>query len=299
MKLRGPAAAIAVITVVILAAAVTVLHMGGAVILNPKGMVADQERTLLIVATGLSLLVIIPVFIMTLVITWRYRETNTKATYQPNWDRSRTAETIWWLIPTALILALSIITWQSSHSLDPAKALASSTPPITVQVIALDWKWLFIYPDQHVASVNMVQFPEGTPVHFVITSDAPMNSFWIPALGGQIYAMPGMSTQLNLMANTTGDFKGSSANISGVGFASMRFVARSSSQLAFEQWVAAAKASGNALTQASYDQLAKPSSNNAVKVYTLTDRSLYDRTVMKYMMPLPQSSELGSYGSTQ
>jgi cytochrome o ubiquinol oxidase subunit 2 len=175
--------------------------------------------------------------------------------------------------------------WNSSHDLDPYKPLDSAVKPVTIQVVALRWKWLFIYPEQGVASVNYVQFPEDTPVNFVITSDAPMNSFWIPQLGGQVYAMPGMSTKLHLIADHTGDYAGSSANLSGAGFASMKFRARSTSSSDFDEWVRTIKQSDSLLTADNYaNDLAMPSQNNPVEYYMLGDDNLYESALGKSMM---------------
>lgn len=252
-------------------------------VLEPKGPVAHKELNLLLIGLGLSLIVVIPVFGLLFTFAWKYRESNTKAKYSPDLDGSRIAETVWWVVPTVLILIISILTWNSSHQLDPYKPLASKTPQITIQVVALDWKWLFIYPEQHIATVNFVQFPKDTPVNFEVTADAPMNSFWIPQLGGQIYAMPGMATDLHLMASQYGTFNGSSANISGSGFAGMAFKARSSSQADFDRWVRSVKQSGSDLTMRQYDQLAEPSKYNPVTYYAAAQSDLYDRVIMKYM----------------
>ena len=260
-------------------------------ILNPKGEVADKQRNLIVLTSLMSILIVVPVFIMTFYFAWKYREDNKKAKYEPDWDHSAIAETVWWTVPLILILILAGITWQSSHELDPFKPLDSAKQQMTIQVVALDWKWLFIYPDQQIASLNYVQFPEQTPVRFEITSDAPMNSFWIPQLGGQIYAMSGMSTHLNLMADGPGTYRGSSANLSGRGFAGMRFEAESTSQAEFASWVAKARQSSSQLTQSEYDVLALPSENNAPAVFSYVDPRLYDTIVMKYMMPGMTQSE--------
>lgn len=260
-------------------------------ILSPRGPIAYQERRLIIFGLLLSLVVIVPVFSMAALIGWRYRETNTRATYKPDWDHSWIAETVWWGIPALLITILSVVAWNSSHSLDPARPLSGGgAPPLTIQVVALDWKWLFIYPQQHVAAVNTVEFPVGAPVDFQITSDAPMNSFWIPQLGGQIYAMPGMVTQLHLMASAAGSFYGASANISGRGFADMHFTARALSDRGFTQWVAAAKRSPHRLNSLAYQRLARPSVNNLPAVYALEQTSLFDAVVSKYMTPAGANS---------
>jgi cytochrome o ubiquinol oxidase subunit II len=269
------------------------LHGTTIAVLDPKGPIALHERNLIVFAAALSLLVVVPVYTLATVFAWKYREGNTKATYSPELDHSRIAETIWWLIPSALILILSVVAWNSSHQLDPYKPLASTTPPLTIQVVALDWKWLFIYPVQHIATVNFIQFPKGTPLNFELTSDAPMNSFWIPQLGGQIYAMPGMSTQLHLMASEDGSFNGSSANISGVGFSGMTFVAKASSEADFERWVQSAQRSPSNLDQDVYNKLVNPSQNNPVVYYTADDDGLYNTIINKYMLPTGQASGTG------
>jgi cytochrome o ubiquinol oxidase subunit 2 len=183
-----------------------------------------------------------------------------------------------------IVAVLGVIAWQSSNALDPYKPLQSNMPTITIDVVALDWKWLFIYPQQGIASVNLVEFPENTPIHFYLTADAPMNSFWVPQLAGQIMVMPGMTTQLNLAASRTGDFNGFSGNISGEGFAGMAFTARSVSQTEFDQWVAAVQASSTPLTEDSYAALAAPSEYNPVTYYAPVE-DVFDATIMKYMTP--------------
>lgn len=235
----------------------------------------------------LSIIVVVPVFALTIWIVWKYRESNvrTKKKYQPDWDRSWLYESIWWGIPMTIILILSVVAWQSAHHLDPYRQLASDKKPLTIQVVSLDWKWLFIYPEQHVASVNQVAIPINTPVDFKITSDTVMNSFWIPQLGGQIYAMPGMVTQLHLMADKTGNYFGTPANITGKGFSTMTFRARASTAQGFEAWLKQAAASPDILNENAYQALAKPSENNPVVYYSAIDPNLFDNIVMNYMMP--------------
>lgn len=253
-------------------------------VLNPMGEVAMKQKNLLVFTTLLSLVVILPVFAMLIIFSVRYNASSKKkAAYKPNWEGNKAIEAVMWGIPCVIILVLSVITWQSTHDLDPYKKLDSDVKPLNVQVVALQWKWLFIYPDQQVASVNLLQIPKDTPVNFTITADAPMNSFWIPSLGGQVYAMSGMSTQLSLIANKTGDFKGSSANLSGSGFADMNFTARSSSQVEFDAWVATLKNSKNQLDAVSYKELAKPATVDTPLLYVLTQDGLYDTILMKYM----------------
>jgi cytochrome o ubiquinol oxidase subunit 2 len=262
-------------------------------VLTPAGEVGQKERRLIIIATLLCLAVVIPVFILTAYIAWTYRESNQKAKYSPSWDHSPVLEITWWAIPLAIITVLAVITWRSSHELDPFRALSSSQPPLAVQVVALQWKWLFIYPEQDIASVNFVQLPLNRPVNFEITSDAPMNSFWIPKLGGQIYAMSGMSTQLHLTADQIGEYPGSSANISGRGFAGMGFMAKVSSQADFNEWVNSVKQTPDTLSLAQYNQLSQPSENNPVALYAGSTPNLFHDVMMKYMAP---GSALASQG---
>lgn len=252
-------------------------------LLNPKGTIALQQRDLMFIAIGMMLLVVIPVFIMTFVISWKYRASNVKAKYDPEWDHSRAAETLWWAVPFAIIAVLAGITWVTSHSLDPYRPLASDVKPVRIQVVALQWKWLFLYPEQGIATVNHVQFPVNTPVSFQITSDAPMNSFWIPQLGGQIYAMSGMNTSLHLMASDTGTYNGSSANISGEGFAGMKFTATAQTPGEFERWVSTITRKNIPLSSDAYDHLSEPSKNVPPQYYSSYQPDLYDTIIMKYM----------------
>lgn len=261
------------------------LHRTNISLLEPRGPIAEKERNLIIFAALLSLVVVIPVFSMAIFIVWKYRESNTSATYSPDFDHSRIAETIWWVVPGILITILSVVAWNSSHTLDPYRPLSSNVAPVTVQVVALDWKWLFIYPQQNIASVNLLEFPVNTPVSFEITSDAPMNSFWIPQLSGQIYAMPGMSTQLHLAASSRGNFNGFSSNISGIGFSGMTFVARSTSQAQFNAWVRATRRAPHQLSLTAYNGLVKPSQDNPVSYYSSVEHNLYTTIIAKYLLP--------------
>jgi cytochrome o ubiquinol oxidase subunit 2 len=269
-------------------AGVAALHGSSIAVLNPMGIVGLQERSLFLITLGLCALVVVPVFFMLFIFAWKYRadSPNAMVKHAPNWDHDSwwTAEWVWWIVPSAIIFALSLLIWQGAHRLDPFRPLASQNAPITVQVVALDWKWLFIYPAQGIASVNMLEFPANTPIHFEITADAPMNSFWIPSLGGQIMAMPGMSNQLNLMASTEGNFDGVSANLSGAGFSDMSFVAKSVSNADFDAWVQSA-ARAQPLTPAAYTALAKPSSGNPPALYSSPDANLYTSIIMTYTTP--------------
>lgn len=280
----------------LLAASVVYLHgHGNMQVLQTQGHIGNEERRLMYVALLLALVVVVPVFTLLLVFAWRYRESNRKAKYSPELDGNGAAETIWWLIPSVLILILSVITWNSSHNLDPYKPLASSVKPLTIQVVSLDWKWLFIYPDQHIASVNEVRFPEKTPITFQLTSDSVMNSFWIPQLGGQIYTMPGMSTELHFIADKTGRYAGSSANISGSGFSGMTFTAQSISDADFASWTHTIQKTSPPLTNKTYDALSVPSKNNPATFYASVDPHLYDTIMEKYMMPKGSSAMSGMH----
>ncbi len=272
----------------ILILALNLYGMQGAV-LNPKGLIASKEFDLLVVSSVLMLLVVLPVFAMTLVIAWKYRadKDNHKAPYTPDWDYDPVAETIWWGFPCLAIIALAVITWKDCHALDPFKPLDTGQRPLKVQVVALDWKWLFIYPEEKIATLNYLKIPEQTPVHFEITADAPMNSFWIPALGGQIYAMPGMNSQLHLIANETGNFFGASANLSGKGFAGMRFQTYAIPAQAFSEWVQSIQKSAPPLNDTSYSHLVLPSENVPPASFVLENEHLYNQIIMKYMEMQP------------
>lgn len=274
---------VTVVSLLIIGIGAYLLRDANFAVLQPKGSIGESQKSLLVFASLLSLVIVVPVFILTFYIVFKYKASNTKAKYSPNWDHSKKLEAIWWGIPILLIAILSVTAWRTSHSLDPFRPLASDKKPLTIQVVALQWRWLFIYPEQNIATTNLAQFPVDTPVNFVITADAPMNSFWIPQLGGQIYAMSGMSTQLHLMANQPGDYDGVSANISGEGFADMRFTAKASTNQDFDTWVAQTKQQPNRLSKAIYDEMAQPSTDTQVLLYSSVDAGLYDTIVMKYM----------------
>lgn len=256
-------------------------------ILYPKGWVGIQQRNLIAITSLVMLFIVIPVIVLTVYFGWKYREGNDSAKHEPDWDQSHLLEAIWWGIPCVVIIFFAILTWKSSHELDPYKPLSSTEKPLKIQAIALEWKWLFIYPDYNIATVNFIQFPKDQPLLFEITADAPMNSFWIPDLGGQIYAMPGMRTELNLIANHEGDFRGLSANLSGSGFAGMTFTAKASTEQEFQQWIRSIAQSANtSLDKTVYDQLVLPSSYNPVAYYTVRTSGLFDQIIMKYMTPM-------------
>lgn len=251
-------------------------------VLEPKGLIATQQRDLIIFATILMLLIVVPVFILTFFIVWRYRESNTKAVYRPKFVSNTLLETVWWGFPLIIILVLSVVIWKSSHDLDPVKPLVSTRTPLEVKVVALQWKWLFIYPEQNIATVNYLNIPVDTPINLTLTADAPMNSFWVPQLGGQIYAMSGMSTKLHLNATSTGSYAGSSANLSGEGFAGMRFKVNALKQQDYNAWLSSTKAVPTDLSNQAYDKLALPSTATPITTYGSYQPDLYDTIVMKY-----------------
>lgn len=252
-------------------------------VLHPKGSIGLQQRDLIVVCTLLMCIVVIPVFIMMFFFSWKYREGKKGSKYSPEWSHNTLVECIWWGVPFAIIVVLAVITWRSTHELNPFKPIVNGNKPLVIQAVALDWKWLFIYPEQGIATVNYIQFPKETPLNFEISADAPMNSFWIPQLGGQIYAMPGMRTKLHLIANEEGTFRGSSSNISGVGFAGMTFKAVSSTEEDFNSWVDEVRESPNELTREEYDHLVLPSEYVPVIYYSEVEENLFDQIVMKFM----------------
>lgn len=251
-------------------------------VLNPRGVISAQQKDLIVFTSFLGLAVIIPVYILLFLFAWKYRETNTKATYKPNEDGHRLLEAVWWGIPLIIITILGMITWKTTHELDPYKPLESDVKPLKIRVVALQWKWLFLYPDQHVASVNEVRFPEKTPLAFELTADAPMSGFWIPALGTQTYAMNGMSSKLSLQANDTGEYLGTNTNISGRDYSKMRFKAISMPDATFKQWAKGAAQSPNVLDWEAYQALAAPGTSEVI-YFGLHDAELYNKILAKYM----------------
>jgi len=255
-----------------------------AVVLSPSGDVAEQQRDILLQSTGLMLLIVIPVMVLTAYIAWHYRDTNESARYEPEWSHSTHLELIIWSVPLLIIVCIGAITWAGTHLLDPFRPLnrISSTQPmesnqtvLKVDVVALDWKWLFIYPQYGVATVNELAAPVDRPISFNITSSSVMNSFYVPALAGQIYAMPAMQTQLRAVINQRGTYEGFSANYSGAGFSGMRFAFHGLDGAEFDRWVAKAKAEGAALDRAAYLKLEKPSENVPVQRFNNVDPGLF------------------------
>lgn len=256
-------------------------------VFNPQGVIAAHQRDLIVFTLTLSLFVVIPVFVMLGVFAWRYREGNTKAKHRPDEDGNKWLEALWWGIPIIIIAILSVVTWVSTHQLDPYKPLVSNEKPLKVQVVALQWKWLFLYPEQRIATVNELRIPVGVPVNFELTADAPMSAFWIPNLGTQVYAMNGMSSKLSLQADKEGVYHGSNSNINGEGYADMGFKAVAIPKDAFSNWAKATKLAsdndGLAMDWDRYQELAKPSRKDPVNYYQLRELGLYNRIMQKYM----------------
>lgn len=250
-------------------------------VLSPKGIIAERQMHLMVNVFLIMLIVVVPVFAITGYVIWKFREGNEKQPYFPDWNHSHIAEAVWWGLPMVIIVVLSVMAWTSSQELDPFKPLESDQKPLTIEVVALQWKWLFIYPEQNIAVVNYFEIPVNRPVHFRITADAPMNSFWIPELGGQIYAMPGMESKLHLMAEVEGLYRGSSANLSGEGFSGMSFKVKGLDDKAFNDWVGSVKRASKYLDEISYEELAKPSKYVPVQYYQLGKKDLFDWVVRK------------------
>lgn len=248
-----------------------------AALLDPKGPIGVAERDLIYISIALMLIVVIPAIAMTIFFAWRYRASNTKATYDPNWSHSTAIEVVVWTVPVIIILILGTLTWIATHRLDPRVPIASDQKPLEVQVVSMDWKWLFIYPEYGVASVGELAMPVGRPVHFTLTSTGVMNAFFIPQLGTQVYTMPGMQSQLNLQADHVGDYMGISANYSGRGFANMKFTAKAMEPVALKVWMAKAK-NAPPLDIAAYRALAKPATHG-VSLYGRVDDGLFDKIV--------------------
>ncbi|WP_020180153.1 ubiquinol oxidase subunit II [Methylopila sp. M107] len=255
------------------------------VVMSPSGDIAAQQRDLVVISTVLMLIIIIPVIALTILFAWKYRSTNKDAEYDPDWHHSTGLEVVIWAAPLVIIIALGAITWVSTHLLDPYRPLArldASRPipagvkPLRVQAVALDWKWLFFYPDYGVATVNELAAPVDAPISFQITSSSVMNSFYVPALAGMIYAMPGMETKLHAVINKPGVFDGFSANYSGAGFSDMRFKFHGLDQADFDKWVESVKASGQALDRPGFIELERPSVRVAPRKYASAAPDLYD-----------------------
>jgi len=287
----------------LIASAVLPLLAGGCNrgILDPVGPVGSAEKTILINSTAIMLAIIIPTMIATVAVAWWFRRGNEKAVYRPDWEYSGAIELVVWAIPAMTIMLLGGIAWIGSHQLDPAKPLKSDKAPINVQVVSLDWKWLFIYPDQHIATVNQLVIPAGTPVNFRLTSATVWNTFFVPQMGSMIYTMPRMAVRLNLQADRIGVFPGRSAHFSGDGFPGMEFNVHSVPPAQFAAWTQAAHAGSQVLDARAYAQLSKPTSYVKPMTYSNVAPGLFDAIVTgraPATQQLPHSRPAPGIGST-
>ena len=259
----------------------------GAALLNTQGSVGQAEMTILFDSLAIMLAIVVPTIVASLAFAWWFRASNKRAKHLPNFAYSGQLELIVWAIPLLTIMLLGGVAWVSSHDLDPAKPLASKTPPLEVQVVSLDWKWLFLYPAQHVASVNQLTIPTGVPVHFTLSSASVMNAFFIPQLGGMIYTMNGMATQLNLQTDTAGTYHGISSHYSGDGFSDMHFNVDAVAPDRFAAWVASTRGAGATLNEQTYADLSKQSTNVTPVTYRDFDANLFQKIVSQALPPGP------------
>lgn len=268
-----------------------VLSSDKALLTHPKGTIAHGELHLMATNVPLMLAIVIPTLILLLVTLWKSLG-KPKAEHDSEQSYGAVAQVFLWLAPAIIVAIMAVVTWHATYKLDPFRPLETQPPikPITIQVVALDWKWLFIYPEQEIATVNFVQFPARAPIHFELSADnSPMNSFWIPQLSGQIYSMTGMVTSLHIMADEPGEYIGRAAEINGDGFADMTFVVKSCSQSDFDDWVTQVKQSPLTLTESVYHELAAPSSKNPIVLYSYVDKNLFSHIVMEPLRPNPES----------
>jgi cytochrome o ubiquinol oxidase subunit 2 len=275
-RLRGTTAAAGA---ALLAGACDLRH---AAVLDPKGPIALAERNLLLDAFYVMMVVIVPIIVLTIWFAWKYRASNTDAEYAPTWSNSVKIDAFVWLVPTVIVIAVALLLWRDTHRLDPYRPIESKEPTTEVQVVAQDWKWLFIYPEQGIAVVNQLVFPAGRPVSLRITSDTVMNSFYVPQLAGQIYAMAGMQTRLQMLADQPGTFVGRNSQYSGGGYSQQHFEVQAMSQADFDAWVARAKQGGTRLDATNYPALAAKSRANPITYYSAVEPKLFDSIIDKY-----------------
>lgn len=259
-------------------------------LLDPQGPVGSAQKTILIDSLAIMLAIVLPTIAAIAVFAWWFRASNTKATHLPNWEFSGRIEMVVWSIPALTVMLLGGVTWIGSHDLDPGKPLPSNRPPLDVQVVSMDWKWLFIYPDQRVASVNRLAIPVDRPVRFTLTSASVMNAFFIPQLGTMIYTMNGMATRLNLQADRPGTLRGLSSQFSGDGFAGMHFEVLALPEQAFAAWIDNAGRDGPILDKAAYKELVQQSANVAPFTFRSTEPNLFEQIVSRILPPGPGPS---------
>jgi cytochrome o ubiquinol oxidase subunit 2 len=256
-------------------------------ILDPQGPIGAAEKTILIDSLAIMLAIVLPTILAIFAFSFWFRASNTKAFHWPDWEYSGRIELVVWSIPTLTVILLGGVAWLGAHHLDPAKPIEGSGEPLTIQAVSLDWKWLFIYPDQKVATINTLTVPAGVPLQFELTSASVMNAFFIPQFGSLIYTMNGMNNRLNLRADTPGTFQGLSAHFSGDGFSDMHFDVHVVPSEQFSKWAQDASKAEKALDARSYEQIAKPSMKNAPAIYRLADPDLYKSIVTQKLPPSP------------
>jgi cytochrome o ubiquinol oxidase subunit II len=278
---RTPSASAIWLRAISITSAATLMASCNEGVLDPRGPIGKAERVILYDATAIMLAVVIPVIVLTLVFAWWFRARNKRARYRPDWEFSGRIEMIIWSIPALIVLFLGGIAWTGSHDLDPPAPLADSTAPLDVEVISLDWRWLFIYPHEGIASLNRLVVPAGVPLRFRLTSTTVMNSFFVPQLGSQIYTMPNMVTRLNLKADQPGTYEGLSAQFSGDGFSDMRFDLVSTDAEAFKDWVSTTKAQGGVLDAGTFKELEKPAKADGVQTYAQVSEGLFDKILSR------------------
>jgi cytochrome o ubiquinol oxidase subunit II len=267
-------------------------------VLDPKGPIAAAEREILFNSLGIMLAIVIPTILATFAVAYWFRASNARARYRPDFEYSGLLEMIVWSIPAMTVLLVGGVAWVGAHVLDPRKPIASTVKPVNVQVVSLDWKWLFIYPDQGIASVNQLTIPVGTPINFQLTSSGVMNSFFVPQLGSQIYTMAGMATRLHLQADHPGTYPGLSAQFSGAGFADMRFTVDAVPADNFAQWVTDTRSTGPTLDAQTYAELAKPSKAVVPITYRAVAPDLFNG-VLRAGLPPDEGARLTSSESAK
>jgi cytochrome o ubiquinol oxidase subunit 2 len=266
-------------------------------ILDPQGPIGAAEKTILIDSLAIMLAIVVPTILATFAFAYWFRASNSKAIYWPDWEYSGRIELVVWAIPALTVILLGGVAWIGAHQLDPPKPIAGSSSPLTIQVVSLDWKWLFIYPDQKVATINTLTVPAGVPLQFQLTSASVMNAFFIPQFGSMIYTMNGMTTRLNLQADRPGTFQGLSAQFSGDGFADMHFDVHVVPSEQFPKWAEDASNADKPLDEQSYQQIAKPSMKNEPAIYRLADPDLF-RSIATQKIPPSPGAQAGVKGAS-
>lgn len=272
---------------IVIGAVFFVLTWEKTLITHPKGIIAKLELKLIATNYLLMALIVIPTYIALFIVAWKYRQRQAMAPDHSNRSHGILSELLLWIVPSVVIAVMAVFTWFETHRLDPYRPIESDAQPLVIQVVALDWKWLFIYPEQGIATINFVRFPSGIPIHLMLSADgSPMNAFWIPQLSGQIYTMAGMMTTLHIMADEPGIYNGRASEINGEGYADMTFIAESISLRDFDNWTSWVKQSSQHLTASEYNELVQPSINHPVILYSRVDENLFSQVVKKYSHPM-------------